>query len=80
MVTILIFILKYKSVKNIKGQKWYGILYYDMNDQSNYKEILSPYSKDGRFNSENECMDFTGEVLDDMELGTVGDYECVGLD
>jgi len=63
--------------KTFKGGKWYGILYYDMNDQTEFKRIYSPHSKDGRFNSENECMDYTGEVLDDMELGTVGDYECV---
>ena len=77
VVTILTFILTYNIVKKFKGGKWYGILYYDMDDQTKFKRIYSPYSKDGRFNSENECMDYTGEVLDDMELGTVGDYECV---
>ena len=77
VVTILTFILTYNIVKKFKGGKWYGILYYDMDDQTEFKRIYSPYSKDGRFNSENECMDYTGEVLDDMKLGTVGDYECV---
>jgi len=78
VVTSLTFILTYNIFKTFKGGKWYGILYYDMNDQTEFKRIYSPHSKDGRFNSENECMDYTGEVLDDMELGTVGDYECVG--
>lgn len=77
VVTSLTFILTYNIFKIFKGGKWYGILYYDMNDQTEFKRIYSPYSKDGRFNSENECMDYTGEVLDDMELGIVGDYECV---
>ena len=77
VVTSLTFILTYNIFEIFKGGKWYGILYYDMNDQTEFKRIFSPYSKDGRFNSENECMDYTGEVLDDMELGTVGDYECV---
>ena len=77
VVTSLTFILTYNIFKTFKGGKWYGILYYDMNDQTEFKRIYSPHSKDGRFNSENECMDYTGEVLDDMKLGTVGDYECV---
>lgn len=77
VVTSLTFILTYNIFKIFQGGKWYGILYYDMKDQSEYKRIFSPHSKDGRFNSENECMDYTGEVLDDMKLGTVGDYECV---
>ena len=77
VVTSLTFILTYNIFKTFKGGKWYGILYYDINEQTEFKRIYSPHSKDGRFNSENECMDYTGEVLDDMELGTVGDYECV---
>ena len=77
VATSLSFILAYNLFEIFKGGKWYGILYYDMNDQTEFKRIYSPHSKDGMFKNENECMDYTGEVLDDMELGTVGDYECV---
>ena len=40
VVTILTFILTYNIVKKFKGGKWYGILYYDMDDQLNLKEYI----------------------------------------
>ena len=57
-------------------EKWYGIMYYNKNDLSKYEEIESPTSDDGSFKSEEECLNFTEEMLDRKGLGLVGDLEC----
>ena len=68
---ILIYFIFFDS-----DEKWYGIMYYNKNDLSKYEEIESPTSDDGSFKSEEECLNFTEEMLDRKGLGLVGDLEC----